>query len=291
MEQHELLLDLPFAAPLHWPALEAFLRARATPGVEQVEPGVYRRTLRIDGIDTLVEVGPSAGERHSLTARLHSTAPLPTQSIAERLARIFDLSARPEEIDARLGRDPLLRERVRAAPGLRVPGAWDGFELAVRAILGQQVTVAGATTLAGRLVERFGERFSGGTRSDLGWHFPSAETLADADCAGIGMPGARAKAISQLARRVAEGSLRLDPSADPSETRRRLTEVPGIGSWTAEYVAMRALRDPDAFLEGDLVVRRRLAGAGDPPSPAAARRRAERWRPWRAYAVMHLWRT
>ena len=293
MGYSELRLRLPYTPPLHWPALEAFLMARATPGVEQVEPGVYRRTVRLDGTDALVEVKPAAGASHRLRALIRSTAPLTAQPISARLARIFDLSARPEEIDAWLARDPLLRRHVTRAPGLRVPGAWNGFELAVRAILGQQVTVAGATTLAGRLVHRFGERFESGTFGgppDLRWHFPVPEALADADCTGIGMPGARAKAISQLATRVAQGSLSLAPDADPAETRRRLLEVPGIGGWTAEYVAMRALRDADAFPEGDLVLRRRLARGDAPLSPAAVRRRAERWRPWRAYAVMHLWR-
>jgi 3-methyladenine DNA glycosylase/8-oxoguanine DNA glycosylase len=210
---------------------------------------------------------PVAARRHLMEA-------------AERVRRLFDLAADPAAIAARLSRDPRLRGSVRARPGLRVPGAWDPFELAVRAILGQQVSVPAATTLAGRLARAFGARIAADGALDVA--FPTAAVLARADVASIGLPRARAGAIRELARRVAGG-------AGP-ETPDDLRAIPGVGPWTAGYVAMRALGMPDTFLEGDLGVRRALAnGAGRRATHAEALARAESWRPWRAYAVMHLW--
>ena len=173
---------------------------------------------------------------------------------------------------------------------LRVPGAWDGFELAVRAVLGQQISVKGATTLSGRLVARFGERSSiAGGDADLHSLFPSAEALAAADLSEIGLPRARAAAISALAGAVADGELHLDAPRDLDAAIAQLTALPGIGEWTAHYVAMRALREPDAFPATDLGLRRALGGNGRPKSSAELRDIAEDWRPWRAYAAMLLW--
>jgi AraC family transcriptional regulator of adaptative response / DNA-3-methyladenine glycosylase II len=193
---------------------------------------------------------------------------------------MFDLGADPAAIAAQLGTDPRLRAALRRHPGLRVPGAWDGFELAVRAILGQQVSVRGATTLAGRLAERFGSSVAAGA-GGLGRLFPTASQLRDAPIEETGVVRARAEAIRGLARRVAAGTLRLDGPGNAAET---LAGCPGIGPWTAAYVGMRAFGEPDAFPAGDLVLCRR-AGA----LPRELERLSQAWRPWRAYAAMLLW--
>ena len=204
------------------------------------------------------------------------------------MRRLFDLSADPREINAILGADADLAEATAREPGLRVPGAWDGFELAVRAILGQQVSVASATGSAGRLAERYGEPLPApaGAVTRL---FPTAARLARVDPAELRLPRARAAAIVALARAVAAGELTFEPQGDLDDAVARLTALPGIGEWTAQYIAMRALGEPDAFPAADLGL---LAAARAWMPDATARRllaRAEAWRPWRAYAAMHLW--
>ncbi len=287
-----LELRLPFARPLDWPALLAFLAARAIPGVEAVRAGSYRRSLPMDdGEAGTVEISARSGKAGCLIARLRlprQTAPAP---IAARLRRLFDLDAGPTVIAAHLSRDPLLRPHVAARPGLRVPGAWDPFELAVRAMLGQQVSVAGATTLSGRLVARYGETLPPALADpDLTSLFPPARVLAAADLRGIGLPAARAASIAALAAAFAADPGVLRAQGDLDATIRHLVILPGIGPWTAQYIAMRALRQPDAFPASDLGLLRAAAGAdGVRPSPAALLRRAEAWRPWRAYAAMQLW--
>ena len=201
----------------------------------------------------------------------------------ERVRRLFDLRADPAEIAARLAQDPALAPRVARRPGLRLPGAWDGFELAVRAILGQQVSVKGATTLAGRLVLAFGAPID--AARGLTHVFPRAETLAGVDCAAVGLPAARAEAIRRLAVAVARCELVFGAVADPNRFVEDFMKLPGIGEWTAQYVAMRALGEPDAFPSADLGL---LRGAGV-AKPKELEARAEAWRPWRAYAAMHLW--
>jgi AraC family transcriptional regulator of adaptative response / DNA-3-methyladenine glycosylase II len=210
--------------------------------------------------------------------------------IVERARRIFDLGADPLQITSALRRSPLLAARLRRAPGLRVPGAWDGFELAVRAVLGQQVSVKGATTLAGRLVQTFGKPVAG-VGEGLTHVFPRPEALAEVDLARIGIPGARAETLRALARAVATGGLRLDAAQGLDEAVARLVAIPGIGAWTAHYVAMRALGEPDAFPASDLGLRRALASGGVAPSARELARIAESWRPWRAYAAVALWTT
>ncbi len=194
-------------------------------------------------------------------------------------------------IAAHLRRDPRLARRLRAAPGVRVPGTWDPFELAVRAVLGQQVSVAAATRLARRLVEAYGEplRLPDGADPELHFVFPTPEALAAADPSRLGLPRARAAAIAALARAVAKGELRLDASFGLDDAIQQLTALPGIGEWTAHYIAMRACREPDAFPAADLGLRRALGSPGRPATAARVREAAEAWRPWRAYAALLLW--
>ena len=255
-------LTLPFRPPYNWTALTRFLAPRAIPGVEQVTRDAYARTIRIDGVAGRIEVSPSNGANH-LVARIELQNLRPLARVADRLRRLFDTGAPIQEIEAQLS--PL----IRATPGVRVPGAWDRFELAVRAILGQQVTVKGASTLAGRIVDKYGET------TEYGRLFPAAETLSRADVAAIGLPRARANSIRSVAEAFA--------STTPPESSDDLRNLPGIGDWTAQYIAMRAFNEPDAFPATDLGL---IRAAGRDVA-----QKAEAWRPWRAYAAMHLWMT
>jgi AraC family transcriptional regulator of adaptative response / DNA-3-methyladenine glycosylase II len=281
-----LSVRLPYRPPLPWDALLAFLAARATPGVERIADGAYLRTVRLGEDAAAIEVRPDPG-RSEVLLRVHTTEPAPLIDVVERVRRVFDLGADPDRIATHLARDRRLRRLVASTPGLRVPGAWDPFELAVRAVLGQQVTVRGATTLAGRLADRFG------TPVDLGPGltrvFPTPATLADAPLETIGLPRARAATIRALADAVATGRLVLESAHGTDDLAERLCALPGIGPWTAEYVAMRALGEPDAFPAGDLGVRAALGNGAGPVSTRAAAAIAGAWRPWRAYAVMYLW--
>jgi AraC family transcriptional regulator of adaptative response / DNA-3-methyladenine glycosylase II len=279
-------LHLAYRPPYPWRAVLDFLSARATRGVEQVTGDVYRRSFRHGDTAGWLEVAAVPG-RNELRAWIHHARPLVLIRLAQRLRAVFDLEADPEEISRSLGGDPVLRRGLRRLPGVRVPGAWDGFELAVRAILGQQVSVTAASTLAGRLAAAFGEALPADAAPADGGPallFPTPASLAGADLRAIGLTGARAHAVRSLAEAVAAGRLLLEPSPDPSATVAQLTALPGIGPWTAEYVAMRALREPDAFPATDLGLRRALG-----VSSAELARRAERWRPWRGYAAMLLW--
>jgi AraC family transcriptional regulator of adaptative response / DNA-3-methyladenine glycosylase II len=205
---------------------------------------------------------------------------------------VFDLAADPDTIGAHLSLDPKLAPLVAARPGLRVPGAWDGFELAVRAIFGQQITVPAATRLLGRLVAAHGAPLPVTTRDSEGLShlFPSAERLACADIAALGMPRARAMAVTSLAEALAADPSIFSRGASLEEAIAKLRLLPGIGEWTAQYIAMRELREPDAFPAADIGLLRAMAtSGGSRPSPAELLSRAERWRPWRAYAALHLW--
>jgi AraC family transcriptional regulator of adaptative response / DNA-3-methyladenine glycosylase II len=281
-----LIVRLPYRAPLDWEQLLGFLSPRAVPGVEAVEGGRYRRTLRFGAAAVAIAVEPLAGERCLLLgiAPADGVALLP---IVEAARRFFDLGADPQRIAEHLAADARLGPMVARRPGLRVPGAWDPFELAVRGILGQQVSVPGATTLAGRLTAAFGTRVDLDAR--LTHLFPTPAELAEADVASIGVPRARAETIRGLARAVAGGALVLDAALGLDDAVARLRALPGIGEWTAQYIAMRGLGEPDAFPAGDLGVRKALGNGRGLPSEAAVLRAAETWRPWRAYAVMHLW--
>jgi AraC family transcriptional regulator of adaptative response / DNA-3-methyladenine glycosylase II len=285
-----ITLRLDYRPPLEWSALLSFLAGRAIPGVESVAAGEYRRGVWIGERTGWLSVRKD-GERNALRATVSlSLAPVLTTVVA-RLRAQLDLDAHPTLIAEHLGKDAVLARSISLHPGLRVPGAFDGFEMAVRAILGQQVTVAAATTLSGRIVKRFGTPPPEGmpdAMADIGWSFPRAPRLADAtvdEIASLGMPGARARTILELSRSIARGDVSLTPEASPDTVIERLVALPGIGPWTAHYIALRALRWPNAFPAADLGVRKALGVS----TVKAAEERAARWQPWRAYAVLHLW--
>jgi AraC family transcriptional regulator of adaptative response / DNA-3-methyladenine glycosylase II len=281
---------LGYRPPYDWDAILSFLRARAIPGIEVVTSTQYARTIAIDGDRGLLIV--ERAEKNCLRAvvRFPGLRRLPT--IIARVRRVFDLAADPVTIGAHLSQDPALAPRVAARPGLRVPGAWDGFELAVRAILGQQITVAAATGLAGKLVSLHGEKITDPAALDHGLThvFPTPRQLTQADLGAIGMPNARRTALSSLAAAVVADPLIFGPRRSLEEAIAQMRSLAGIGEWTAQYIAMRALREPDAFPAADIGLMRAMTDAGGVrPSPAALLARAEGWRPWRAYAALHLW--
>jgi len=284
-DEHEVTLRLDYRPPLAWPELLEFLGARRLAGVEVISPAGYARTVASGTRAGWVEVSHD-GRR--LVARVSSGLLGELIPLTARLRTLFDLDAHPARIDAVLAADELLGPSVARTPGLRVPGAFDGFETAVRAVLGQQVSVKGATTLAGRLVERFGTRTPTGWPEGLTHFFPAAKVLASAavgDVAELGLPKARAATLVALAVAVRDG-LQLAPGMPVEETMAKLQAIPGIGPWTAQYLAMRALSWPDAFPASDLGVLHALGMEDE----AASLARAEAWRPWRAYATLHLWR-
>ena len=301
-------LPLACREPFDGQALLRFLAARAIPGVEGVSQGRYARTVRVPGGSGVIELVPPAvpdggegqGGRAShhdgvaqngevgqaqVLLRVRLTGPRGVGQVVSRCRRLFDLDADPQAIDSALAADQAIAPLVAAHPGLRVPGAYDGFELAVRAVVGQQVSVAGASTLAGRLAARHGTQLD--ARPDpaapLTVVFPRPAELADADLSGLGLTTRRQVTLRALAAACAAGWLSLDPGADAEETAARLAELPGVGPWTVAYIMMRAAGDPDAFPGSDLGLRRAMARLGCEPG------HADRWRPWRAYAALHLW--
>lgn len=276
-----VMLRLDCRPPLAWDALLSFLGARALPGVETVAGGEYRRVVRLGDRSGTFAARHEAGREPGVVRVQVSVSLAPKLvELASRLRSLFDLDARPAEVDGHLREDRRLRPLVAARPGLRVPGAFDGFETAVRAVLGQQVSVAGATTLAGRLVDRFGAGAPPG--------FPAPPVLARLPVerlAAIGLPRSRAETLSSLSRAVADGRVTLFPGGEPGAAIAALQDLPGIGPWTAQYLAMRVLRWPDAFPAGDLGIKRALGVRSEREALA----RVEPLRPWRAYAAMHLW--
>ncbi len=278
-------LRLPARAPLDGDALLGFLAARAIPGVEAVEDGTYRRSLALEHGGGLVELTPADGSVRCVL-RLDDLRDL-TAAVA-RCRRLLDLDADPVSIGLQLEDDPVLGELARLRPGMRVPGCVDGFELGVRAIVGQQVSVPAARTVLGRLVARYGEPLAD-TGGAITHRFPVADALADVAPADLPFPRQRGEALRSLARLVAHEGLRFDAGADASAALAALLDIPGVGPWTASYVAMRALGDPDVFLPGDVGIRHALERLGQPAEGAQATAVAEPWRPWRSYAVMHLW--
>ncbi len=287
-----LSLRLPYRPPYDWDAIIGFLSHRAIPGVEVVTADRYARTIALGQDRGLLIVRPLAGDRLGVEIHFPRLSALP--AIIARVRRVFDLAADPIIIGEHLSRDAVLAPLVAARPGLRTPGAWDGFELAIRAILGQQITVTAATVLAGKLVAAYGEPLPeavAGRVPGLTHSFPPPSALADQDLGLVlGMPRARAKALSSMAAAVVADPLIFGARRDLGEAIARLKALPGIGEWTAQYIAMRELREPDAFPHGDIGLMRALADAqGVRPNPAELLARAEAWRPWRAYAALHLW--
>ncbi len=280
--------EIGFRPPLDWESLLGFLAARACPGVEWIDGRRYLRTAAIGKHRGWLAVTP--GQRgNALRVELSATMAPVLVPLLARLKRLFDVSAHPQQIEHHLSRDPLLRPILAANPGMRVPGAFDGFEAAVRAILGQQVSVKGATTLAGRYAAAFGEPIET-PHAALRHLTPAASRIAETSVAGlrqIGMVNTRADSIHALAEAVAGGMLRLEPGADVTAAMDQLKELRGIGDWTAHYIAMRALGWPDAFPHDDLGVRKAL---GMLPARKILEA-AEAWSPWRAYAVMALWKS
>jgi AraC family transcriptional regulator, regulatory protein of adaptative response / DNA-3-methyladenine glycosylase II len=283
----DVVLRLAHRRPYAAGPLLGFLAARAVPGVEEVTAGTYRRSVRLPHAAGVLALEPHPDDGH-VTARLRLEDQRDLAAAVQRCRCLLDLDADPAAVAAVLGADPLLAPLVRQRPGLRVPGHVDGFELAVRAVLGQQVTVKGARTLAERLVRKLGTPLAA-PDGPLTHLFPSAEAVAGDDLSGVGLTGPRARALRALAGAVADGAVTLDPGADPAETRRALLALPGIGPWTAEYVALRALGDPDAIPLTDLGLRQALRSLGAPQGAKALAALAEGWRPWRSYATLHLW--
>jgi AraC family transcriptional regulator of adaptative response / DNA-3-methyladenine glycosylase II len=289
-----LRFKLAYRPPYDFDGLLAFLATRAVPGVETVgADGVYRRVLRAgERLGTLAvrHLGPE----RALELELRHPDPRVAFGVVQRVRALFDLAADPKPIALAFRDDPLLAACVASAPGQRLPGALDPFELAVRAVLGQQVSVAAARTFAARLAARHGEALpasSGGAAHGLTHAFPDAATLARARLDGLGLTGARIRSLRALAQAVVAGTLRFD--ADPAEVRAALATLPGFGPWTIEYVMLRGVGDPDAFPAGDLGLRKAVAtDAKRTPVPERVlAERAERWTPWRGYAVFHLWRS
>ena len=284
----------------------AFLGDRAVAGIEWCRAGSYARTLRLPHGHAAVVLSATSDDH--VTARLVLGDLSDLQAAVGRCRRLLDLDADPEAVDAALGADPALRPLVSAVPGRRVPGGVDGFELAVRAILGQQVSLSGARTAARRLVDAVGRRFDlpaeslrrlcpeagdAGDAGDAGvalTHvFPAPAELIELEPAAFAMPTRRRRAVLAVAAAVERGEMAVDPGADRAELRTALQGVPGVGPWTAEHIAMRALGDPDAFLPTDLGILRAMQHLGCAGTPAAAAKAADRWRPWRSYAAAHLW--
>ncbi|MDE1180576.1 AlkA N-terminal domain-containing protein [Paraburkholderia sp.] len=283
-------LLLPFIEPYDSARVLRFFSGRATPGVETVEDGAYIRAIEWAGDAGTISVKPHAS-KPCVVVQIDGAASRHGTAIGRHVARMFDLQADAPAIAAHLARDPWFAPLTRAVPGLRVPGAWSGFELVVRAIVGQQVSVKGATTIIGRLVQRAGLPITDHPHPDTAWRFPTPDALAHADLDKIGMPGKRIAALQNFAHEVATGAMPLDdPDVDHASLRAAMLAMPGIGPWTVEYVAMRALRDADAWPGTDLVLLQALV-ARDPSmaNKAALRARADHWRPYRAYAALHLW--
>ena len=283
-----ITLRLGFSPPYDWPAMLRTLAESAIPGVEAVRNGRYARTIMLDGTQGLIDIGMSPDERAlQATIRFPKLALLGT--VVERIRQLFDLHANLPAITAQLTSDPLIGPLVAQRPGVRIAGAWDSFEFAVRAILGQQLSIQLANRLAERIGATYGEPLTlEPAPTGLAMVFPSPAQLVHADLSTLGLPRARAAAITGLAAALVEKPTLLTNYRDLDEVLARLTALPGIGPWTAGYIAMRALREPDAFPTGDLGLRRALV-LGDTVTPKALAAAAEAWRPWRGYAAVQLW--
>jgi len=278
---------LSYQPPLHWPSLLGFLAARCISGIETVQAGVYTRSVVLGGHHGIVQVRAMRGHWLLLTVTgVHVTA-LP--ALIARVRRVFDLNAQPGRIEAQLGRDPLMARLIADRPGLRVPQGWDGFEQSMRTVLGQQISVAGAMTLAARMVSRYGQRLSSRVAAGTGLThvFPTPAALAEEDLSGLGMPRSRAATLSTMARALLDDPHLLRPGVDLESWVQRLCRLRGIGPWSAQYLALRQLGAADALPLGDVALIKALRVLEGPDVKLADRALA--WRPWRAYAAQHLW--
>ena len=282
-----LALRLPFQPPLDWDAMLGYFEARAISGVESVSKDTYRRTVMIDGDPGVLELSPGGSDH--LVLRVHLPHWGGLIHVVQRARRIFNLDADVQAATDTLGADPIIGPLMRARPGIRPPGTWDPFETGVRAIIGQQVSVGGAGKITMRIVERHGTPVPGLQALGLTCLFPSPSTLAAADLSGLGLTSARAAAVNAFARTVADRAVHLDRASQLDRFVESVMAVPGLGPWTAHYLALR-LGEPDAFPATDLGLRRSLShSTGQPMAPQEAERVADRWRPWRAHAAIHLW--
>jgi len=286
-----LVLRLGYRPPYDFEALLAFLRGRALPGVEQVDEHSYARVFGPADAPGWLRLSAWPDGQHALRLELHCPQPARMLGVVTKLRRMFDLDADPQVIADALGAARVLKPMLRRRPGLRLPGGWDGFEIAVRAVLGQQVSVAAARTLATRIVHRYGESLPVPFAPGLERLFPTPATLAEADLREVGVTTARAATIRGMAQALLDGRVDFRTEQSLDEFVARWVALPGIGEWTAHYMAMRALSHPDAFPAADLILRRAAADGGTDLSTRALNALAEPWRPWRAYAVMHLWQS
>lgn len=285
-----LVLRLSYRPPYDFAAMLAFLGARALHGLEQVDATGYARIIDADD-GAWLRVSQWPGKDHALRLELQGVPASGLREAVQRVRRMFDLDADPAALEAVLSLDPRLAPLVQRRPGLRLPSGWDGFEIAVRAVIGQRISVAGATTLTRRLLTRRGRPVSPGLAA-RGFQraFPGPADLLDAELAGSGLTDARQRTLRALAAAVLDGALDFEPGQSLHRFVEACTALPGIGPWTAHYLAMRALGQPDALPAGDLVLQKALPNDGTRCSLAQVEARAEAWRPWRSYAVMHLWR-
>jgi AraC family transcriptional regulator of adaptative response / DNA-3-methyladenine glycosylase II len=281
----ELTIHLPYRAPLDSAALFGFLERRAVPGVEEVADGAYRRSIRLAGGPAVIELRPGQG---CIRARLRLAGADDLADAVARCRRLLDLDADPAAIVGALGDDEIVGHSVRADPGLRVAGHVDPAELAIRAVLGQQVSLGAAATIAGRLARTHGEPLAR-PEGSITHLFPSPDALARVDPGSLPMPTSRGRALVALARSLAGGELPLGPGVEPAAARSQLLDLPGVGPWTADYIAMRGLGDRDAFPAADLWIGRALERRGRGGNRATLAALADRWRPYRAYAAQHLW--
>jgi len=281
-------VQLGFQQPYDFAALLAFFDKRAIPGVEQVDASSYRRVFELDGRVGSLTVRALDGA-DALTLEIAGADANMLPQIEARVRRMFDLDADIAAINAHLGRRAHLRRCVARHPGQRLPGGWDGFEIAIRAVLGQQVTVAAARTLTERVVRKFGRELAL-PQSGKVQLFPSPQALAQADLGGLGITGARMRTLQAIAQAVCEGRIGFHGDQPLDEFIAQWTALPGIGDWTAHYLAMRGLAHADAFPAGDIVLRKAVARDGVPVATAKLEAMSQAWRPYRAYAVLHLWR-
>jgi len=288
MSRDRHIISLAYRPPLRWEELMAFFRKRAVRGVEEVAEVSYRRSISIGGTTGTLEAWPSRDGRHRMFVALRGIPAAMRDSAVSRIRRMFGLDADPRAICAHLGRDPRLQPVVNAFRGMRIPLTWDPFEAVVRAVLGQQISVAGAITMVGRIAQRYGKPVEG--EGAITRAFPAPSDLANADLSTFGIPASRARTLSAVSRAILDGSLRLDGSVPADKLEKDFQLIRGIGPWSAQYVALRGMGEPDAFPESDLVIRKSLDALGYPADKASRKAAIDLLAPWRGYAAIYLWK-